>query len=143
MDEPNETMSLLMNGDLNTPEERKRAIYQAFASGDARYDGRMFVGVTSTGVYCRTVCRAKMPKYENCTFFHTAAEAEAAGFRPCMTCRPEMAPGLSLVDAEANLARRAALIMRDRCAERLDMEMIAERLGYTCKPVACSWQNRF
>lgn len=102
--------------ELNFPEERKRAVYGAFASADPRFDGQVFVGVSSTGIYCRTVCSAKMPKYENCTFFRTAAEAEAAGYRPCMTCRPEVAPGLSVVDASASLARRAADMIRERCA---------------------------
>lgn len=102
--------------ELNFPEERKRAVYGAFASADPRFDGQVFVGVSSTGIYCRTVCSAKMPKYENCAFFRTAAEAEAAGYRPCMTCRPEVAPGLSVVDASASLARRAADMIRERCA---------------------------
>ena len=57
-------------------------IYAAFASKDARFDGQAFVGVSSTGVYCRPVCHVHMPKYENCTFYETAAEAEAAGYRP-------------------------------------------------------------
>ena len=59
--------------DLNHPESRKRALYAAFASKDARFDGQAFVGVSSTGVYCRPVCHVHMPKYENCTFYETAA----------------------------------------------------------------------
>lgn len=117
--------------ELNFPEERKRAVYGAFASADPRFDGQVFVGVSSTGIYCRTVCSAKMPKYENCTFFRTAAEAEAAGYRPCMTCRPEVAPGLSVVDASASLARRAADMIRERCAAPGGVEAIAAKLGYT------------
>lgn len=117
--------------DLNASEKRRRALYKAFESGDARFDGQVFVGVSSTGIYCRTVCKAKMPKYENCLFFRTAAEAEAAGFRPCMTCRPELAPGLSLVDAGSNLARRAAQMLQARCASSTSVESIAAKLGYT------------
>lgn len=117
--------------DLNNPEERKRAVYAAFASGDARFDGQVFVGVSSTGIYCRTVCTAKMPKYENCTFFHTAAEAEAAGYRPCLTCRPEVAPGMSNVDARTSLARRAASMIREQCGNGEGIDAIATRLGYT------------
>lgn len=120
-----------MGKDLNASEKRRRALYKAFESGDTRFDGRVFVGVSSTGIYCRTVCKAKMPKYENCTFFRTAAEAEAAGFRPCMTCRPELAPGLSLVDARSNLARRAARMLQARCASSASIESIAAKLGYT------------
>ena len=117
--------------DLNASEKRRRALYKAFESGDTRFDGQVFVGVSSTGIYCRTVCKAKMPKYENCLFFRTAAEAEAAGFRPCMTCRPELAPGLSLVDAGSNLARRAAQMLQTRCASSTSVESIAAKLGYT------------
>ena len=73
--------------DLNHPESRKRALYAAFASKDARFDGQAFVGVSSTGMYCRPVCHVHMPKYENCTFYETAAEAEAAGYRPCLVRR--------------------------------------------------------
>ncbi len=87
--------------------EQKRAMYEAFKANDIRFDGRVFVGVSSTGVYCRPVCPARMPKYENCTFFASAAEAEAAGYRPCMLCRPELAPDMSISDATENLARRA------------------------------------
>lgn len=117
--------------DLNASEKRRRTLYKAFESGDTRFDGQVFVGVSSTGIYCRTVCKAKMPKYENCLFFRTAAEAEAAGFRPCMTCRPELAPGLSLVDAGSNLARRAAQMLQARCASSTSVESIAAKLGYT------------
>lgn len=117
--------------ELNRPEERKRAVYEAFASADPRFDGQMFVGVSSTGIYCRTVCTAKVPKYENCTFFRTAAEAEAAGYRPCLTCRPEVAPGFSAVDAKASLARRAADMIRERCTAPDGIEATAAKLGYT------------
>ena len=125
------TSAAVASTDLNSPQERKRALYAAFASGDARFDGQVFVGVSSTGIYCRTVCTAKMPKYENCTFFHSAAEAEAAGYRPCLTCRPEMAPGMAPVDAQASLARRAAAMMRENCADGRSVEAMAARLGYT------------
>ncbi|HMZ00443.1 MAG TPA: Ada metal-binding domain-containing protein, partial [Burkholderiaceae bacterium] len=72
--------------------------YAAFASHDARFDGRLFVGVTSTGVYCRPVCRVRTPKAANCRFFGHPAAAEAAGFRPYLRCRPELAPGLAPID---------------------------------------------
>lgn len=117
--------------DLNHPEERKRALYAAFESRDTRFDGQVFVGVSSTGIYCRTVCTAHMPKYENCTFYRTAAEAEAAGYRPCMTCRPEVAPGMSNVDARSSLAKRAATLLREECASGEGLQNLAARLGYT------------
>ena len=73
------------------------ACYLALKAKDARFDGCFFTGVTSTGIYCRPVCRVRTPKRENCRFFEHAAQAEQAGFRPCLRCRPELAPRLSLL----------------------------------------------
>lgn len=69
--------------------------YSALASRDRRFDGVFFTGVTSTGIYCRPVCPSRRPKSGNCRFFFSPAGAEAAGFRPCLRCRPERAPGLA------------------------------------------------
>jgi AraC family transcriptional regulator of adaptative response / DNA-3-methyladenine glycosylase II len=69
-----------------------RACYEILRSHDARFDGRIFVGCTSTGIYCRPICRVRIPREENCRFFPSAAAAEAQGFRPCLRCRPELAP---------------------------------------------------
>jgi AraC family transcriptional regulator of adaptative response / DNA-3-methyladenine glycosylase II len=88
------------------------AAWLAVKARDARFDGRLFIGVTSTGVYCRPVCRVRTPRRENCRFFDTRAQAEAAAFRPCMKCRPEIAPGLSHTDSSRVLADTAA-----RCIE--------------------------
>ncbi|HRP29979.1 MAG TPA: Ada metal-binding domain-containing protein, partial [Burkholderiaceae bacterium] len=91
------------------------AAYRGLVARDARLDGRLFVGVTSTGVYCRPVCRVRTPRRENCRFFETPAQAEAAAFRPCLKCRPEIAPGAgfawSVMDASRTLARQAALLL--------------------------------
>lgn len=87
------------------------ACYLALRSRDARFDGRFFTGVTSTGIYCRPVCGVRAPRRENCVFFRHAAQAERAGFRPCLRCRPELAPqslAWSAQDAGAILAREAA-----------------------------------
>ena len=87
------------------------ACYQALKTHDARFDGRFFVGVSSTRIYCRPVCRVKLPKFENCRFFDHAALAENAGYRPCMRCRPELAPQSlpwSSQDASCTLALQAA-----------------------------------
>ncbi|MBC8142177.1 MAG: helix-turn-helix domain-containing protein, partial [Armatimonadetes bacterium] len=89
------------------------ACYTALVAHDARFDGRFFVGVSSTGIYCRPVCRARTPRPENCTFYANAASAERAGFRPCLRCRPELAPGRARVDAESRLAGRAASRIED------------------------------
>ncbi|WP_105204824.1 AlkA N-terminal domain-containing protein [Neobittarella massiliensis] len=108
-----------------------RGLYTAFAARDARFDGRFFVGVSSTGIYCRPVCWAKMPKEENCTFFTTAAEAEQAGYRPCLLCRPELAPGQSPVDASAALAHKAAHLLEENCGSGQSLEDLAAQLGCT------------
>ncbi|MEY8689588.1 MAG: Ada metal-binding domain-containing protein, partial [Leptothrix sp. (in: b-proteobacteria)] len=84
------------------------ALYAALVAHDARFDGRFYVGVTSTGIYCRPVCRVRTPKAENCRFFAHAAAAEAGGFRPCLRCRPELAPGQAAIDAPSRLAWAAA-----------------------------------
>src|SRR6476661_5381000 len=84
-----------------------RTRYRALTARDPRFDGLFFVGVTSTGIYCRPICTARAPRQENCRFFASAALAEREGFRPCLRCRPELAPGLAPVDAVFSLARRA------------------------------------
>ncbi len=111
--------------------ENALGLYAAFAAKDARFDGRFFVGISSTGIYCRPVCKAKQPKRENCSFFHTAAEAEQAGFRPCLLCRPELAPGGSAADATAGLVWRAARMLEENCGSGLGLEELAGRLGCT------------
>jgi len=84
------------------------ACYRALLARDARFDGLFFTGVRTTGIYCRPVCTAKTPARSSCRFFASAALAEQAGFRPCLRCRPELAPGLSPVDSTRTLARAAA-----------------------------------
>ena len=71
--------------------------YQALLSRDARFDGRFFVCVRTTGIYCRPVCRVRPPLRRSCVFVETTAEAEHAGFRPCLRCRPELAPAVPAV----------------------------------------------
>ena len=86
------------------PQDRK-ALYKALTAHDARFDGVFFVGVTSTGIYCRPICPAKTPKEANCRFYDSAQEAEQAHFRPCLRCRPELAPGNAPVDDSQRIAR--------------------------------------
>ena len=113
--------------------EDKKALYAALLARDARFDGRFFVGVSSTGVYCRPICRVKAPKFENCTFFAAAAEAEQAGYRPCLRCRPELAPGSSPMDASTALARAAALSIEENCGDGESLEAVAARFGCTAR----------
>lgn len=105
------------------------SLYSAFKAKDARFDGRFFVGISSTGIYCRPICKARQPKKENCTFFRTAAEAEQAGYRPCLLCRPELAPGTSIADATANLVHRAARMLEESCGSGQNIEEIAAGLA--------------
>ena len=109
------------------------AAYAALQTRDARFDGRLFVGVTSTGIYCRPVCRVRPPRRENCRFFGHAALAEVAGFRPCLRCRPELAPGLSLTDSSEVLAAQAARWLSQAAHDGEDMALpaLAARLGVT------------
>ncbi len=111
------------------------AAYQVFKARDARFDGRLFVGVTSTGIYCRPICRVRTPRRENCRFFDTPAQAEAAAFRPCLKCRPEVAPGpglaWSVMDASRTLARQAAHWLDQRLSDDgvPSIAALAEHLG--------------
>src|ERR1700722_14345825 len=82
----------------------RKSLYSALSAHDPRFDGIFFVGVTSTGIYCRPVCTAKTPKEANCLFFDSAQEAEQAHFRPCLRCRPELAPGNAPVDDSQRIA---------------------------------------
>jgi len=109
------------------------AAYLAVKARDARFDGRLFIGVTSTGVYCRPVCRVRTPRRENCRFFDSRAQAEAAAFRPCMKCRPEIAPGLSHTDSSRTLADTAARLIEHAVhgGDGMALPQLALRLGVT------------
>jgi AraC family transcriptional regulator of adaptative response / DNA-3-methyladenine glycosylase II len=108
------------------------AAYQAVTARDARFDGLWFVGVTSTRIYCRPICRVRTPKRENCRFFDTPAQAEAAAFRPCLKCRPEIAPGpgvrWTVMDSSRTLAMQAATEL-DRHATSDDAPSVATMAG--------------
>src|SRR6186997_792624 len=105
------------------------AAYNALTSRDPRFDGVFFVGVTSTGIYCRPICPAKTPREGNCRFFESAGAAEKAMFRPCLRCRPELAPGNAPVD---NAHRIAHLIV-----QRIDEGLIDD--GASLEEVAAEF----
>jgi AraC family transcriptional regulator, regulatory protein of adaptative response / DNA-3-methyladenine glycosylase II len=109
------------------------ACYQAMQTRDARFDGRFFVGVASTKIYCRPVCRVRVPLQRNCTFYPTAAAAEYAGFRPCLKCRPELAPGSSMMDGACIRARAAAQHIDAGAGTEVNLEQIALRIGVTSR----------
>ncbi|MFH0944405.1 MAG: Ada metal-binding domain-containing protein [Planctomycetota bacterium] len=81
--------------------------YRALRSRDARFDGRFFTAVSTTGIYCRPICPARTPHRQNLTFYRTAAAAEAAGYRPCLRCRPESTPGAPDWMPECDMVSRA------------------------------------
>lgn len=103
---------------------------RALLARDARFDGLFFVGVTTTGIYCRPICPARTPRVDRTRFFLRAAEAERAGFRACFRCRPEIAPGLAPIDAPSRLAAAAAARIGTR-EESLDAA--AEALGVSAR----------
>jgi AraC family transcriptional regulator of adaptative response / DNA-3-methyladenine glycosylase II len=109
----------------------RSACYRALQTRDARFDGRLFVGVTSTGIYCRPICPARTPKPENCLFFPTAAAAQGAGFRPCLRCRPETAPEVASWRGTSNTVSRALALIADGGLDgpRVSVEMLADRVG--------------
>jgi AraC family transcriptional regulator, regulatory protein of adaptative response / DNA-3-methyladenine glycosylase II len=103
--------------------------YQALLSRDARFDGRFFVCVKTTRIYCRPVCRVRAPLKRSCVFVETAAEAERAGFRPCLRCRPELAPAVPVVSLEAALFAS----IRERAIEGDSVEQLACRAGFSAR----------
>ena len=108
--------------------------YQALTSRDTRFDGVFFVGVTSTGIYCRPVCPVKAPMQKNCLFFSSAEAAEKARFRPCLRCRPELAPGNAPVDQPHRVAERLVQrIEEGMLEEREGLEAIAAEFGISLR----------
>jgi AraC family transcriptional regulator of adaptative response / DNA-3-methyladenine glycosylase II len=102
--------------------------YRAVAARDARYDGRFFTCVKTTGIYCRPICPARPPKFENCTFVRTAAAAQEAGYRPCLRCRPESSPNLDTWRGTAATVSRALKLIDSGALDDGDVVSLAERL---------------
>ncbi len=111
--------------------EDTEACYRAVKSRDNRFDGVFFIGVTSTGIYCRPSCPALTPAKKNATFHRSAAAAQAAGFRACKRCRPDATPGSPDWDVAADVAGRAMRLVCDGLVEREGVDGLADRLGYT------------
>jgi AraC family transcriptional regulator of adaptative response / DNA-3-methyladenine glycosylase II len=105
--------------------------YRALQTRDPRFDGRLFVGVISTGIYCRPICPARTPKREHCRFFAGSAAAQAAGFRACLRCRPEIAPELPGWRGTSNTVSRALALIADGFLDREGgtVEALATRVG--------------
>lgn len=103
--------------------------YRAIQTRDARFDGRLFVAVRTTGIYCRPVCPARTPLRQNVTFHATAASAEAAGYRACLRCRPETSPQLGAWNGASNTVSRALALIEAGALDGGDVEGLAERVG--------------
>jgi AraC family transcriptional regulator of adaptative response / DNA-3-methyladenine glycosylase II len=103
--------------------------YRALRTRDARFDGRFFVAVRSTGVYCRPICPASTPRRENCEFVACAAAAQEAGFRPCLRCRPEASPGTPAWLGTSATVSRALRLIGEGCLDEGPVGDLAERLG--------------
>src|SRR5215208_5680963 len=93
-------------------------MWQAISAGDARFDGWVFCGVTSTGIYCRPSCPARTPKRENVRYYGSAAAAQQAGLRACKRCSPDAAPGSPEWDRREDLAGRAMRLIADGVVDR-------------------------
>ena len=117
--------------------------YRALLSHDARFDGRFFVGVRTTRIYCRPVCTVKPPLAKNCRYFPSAAAAETEGFRPCLRCRPELAPGFATVDANRRLAQSAARLIDDGKLQEASLEELASHLAVTDRHLRRVFQQEF
>ncbi|MDQ3734076.1 MAG: helix-turn-helix domain-containing protein [Actinomycetota bacterium] len=105
--------------------------YRAVSSRDARFDGWFFVGVHTTGVYCRPSCPARTPLRHNVSYYPVAAAAQAAGFRACRRCRPDAAPGSAEWNVRADVVGRAMRLIADGAVDRVGVPGLAAALGYS------------
>src|SRR6187401_3538391 len=113
-----------------------RRLYNALTARDSRFDGVFFVGVTSTGIYCRPICRVKTPKAANCRFFDAPQQAEQAGFRPCLRCRPELAPGSAPVDDAQRIAQLIVQRLEEGAIEgNAGLEEIADQFELSSRQI--------
>ena len=118
----------MMDTDLD-----RDACYRALLTKDARFDGRFYTAVTSTGVYCRPICPARPPKLEHCIFLPSAAAAHQMGFRPCLRCRPELTPGIAGWRGTANTVSRALHLISEGALNDTGVDLLADRLGVTAR----------
>ncbi len=109
------------------------ARYDALLARDPRFDGVFFVGVSTTGIYCRPICPARTPGRSRCTFYATPVQAEAAGHRACFRCRPELAPGNADIDAVDALVARAARRIAEGALNEDSVDSLARELGVSAR----------
>lgn len=115
--------------------KRNMSFYNAYVSRDSRFDGIFYVGVTSTGIYCRPICPAKTPKEANCRFFKSAEAAEKASFRPCRRCRPELAPGSAPIDNAHRIANLIFCRIEQEVLDATGLEAIALKFGLSSRQI--------
>src|SRR5215218_9421400 len=118
---------------LHGMELDRRVCDRARRSRDARFDGKFFIAVTSTRIYCRPICPARSPNDENIRYYPTAAAAQAAGFRPCLRCRPEASPGTPAWFGTSSIVSRGLRLIGDGALDRGSVEALADRLGVTAR----------
>ena len=118
---------------MNMPDKSlsHRAYEQARQDKDARFDGKFFIAVKTTGIYCRPVCPVKSPKSRNIVFFDTAAAAAEAGFRPCLRCRPESSPGTPAWAGTSTTVKRALRLISEGALDQDGVDALSDRLGVT------------
>jgi len=113
---------------------REHTVYErARLARDSRFDGHFFIGVRTTGIYCRPICPANSPKSENITFYQSAAAASEAGYRPCLRCRPETAPGSPAWSGTSTTVRRGLRLIAAGALDEDDIEALSDRLGVTSR----------
>ncbi len=110
-----------------------RVCNRARLSRDSRFDGRFFIGVLSTGIYCRPICPSPTARRENVRYFRSAGEAVAAGFRPCLRCRPEAAPGTPAWDGTSATVNRALRLITEGVLQAETLAGLSERLGVSAR----------
>jgi AraC family transcriptional regulator of adaptative response / DNA-3-methyladenine glycosylase II len=120
-----------------------RRCYSALKARDARFDGRFFVAVSTTGIYCRPVCTARIPGRDRCSFFANAASAERAGYRPCLRCRPELAPGQAPTDAVRNAAHWTVARIEAGALNEGDLERLAAEYGISSRQLRRVVESEF
>ena len=123
---------MLLNQDICT---------RALETRDARFDGVFYVGIRSTGIYCRPICPARATLRKNRRYFSSAAAAERAGFRPCLRCRPELAPGFARIDAVPRLAQTAARRIAEGALNGHDVDALATSLGVSARQLRRAMQQ--
>lgn len=114
---------------------------QARQTRDPRFDGRFFIGVRTTGIFCRPICPVRPPKAENVTFFKSAAAASEAGYRPCLRCRPESAPGTPAWCGTSTSVTRALRLIQEGALDQSSISALADRLGITSRHLGRLFQQ--